>query len=252
MNPFKEFLNGFQAKTLENRTDVVSLIKADHRKVDKLFAQYVESKDSTEKENILKEIVSDLRVHAAAEESKVYPTLDREDHEGTNESLEEHHLIKILLEELTSNRMAEDKVDAKVRVLSEVVKHHVKEEETIYLPELQDSGADLEELGTSFISEKERLLGLPESGERIESTDDSDFMKVPDAVLEDEAVEVKRETAKKPPARKPAAKKEAVKKARVKKEPAKRVAAAKTIKAVKKDNTVKMPSAKPAKKKKAS
>ena len=241
MNPIREFLNGFEAMTLENKTDVVSLIKADHRKVDKLFCQYMASKDNAEKENILKEIVSDLRVHAAAEEAKVYPTLDREDHNGTNESLEEHHLIKILLEELTSNRMPEDKVDAKVKVLSEVVKHHVKEEESIYLPELADSGADLEELGESFTSEKERLLGLPEEGEKIESSSDEDFRKVPDAVLEDDAVEVK--PVRKAPARK----------APAKKAPAKKPAAIKKpIKAVKKDNTVKMPAAKASKKKKAS
>ena len=247
-------MNGFEAMTLENKTDVVSLIKADHRKVDKLFSQYMQSKDNTEKENILKEIVSDLRVHAAAEESQVYPALDREDHEGTNESLEEHHLIKILLEELTSNRMAEDKIDAKVKVLSEVVKHHVKEEESIYLPELQDSGANLEELGNSFVNEKERLLGMPEEGEKIECDDDGAFMKVPDAVLEDDCVEIKNTDIKNTTV----ARKAPVKKAPAKKAPAKKVAdnkvvaAKKPVKAVKKDNTVKMPAAKVSKKKKAS
>jgi len=157
MNPFKGLMNEVESIVLEGRTDVISLIKADHRKVDQLFKQYKEAQSKAEKKRVMLEIINDLKVHAAAEESKVYPTLDKEDHEGTNESFEEHHLIKILIEELAGMLDMDDKTDAKVKVLSEVVHHHVKEEESKYLPELKDSDADLEKMGASFTAEKERL-----------------------------------------------------------------------------------------------
>jgi len=157
MNPFKGLMNGVESIVLEGRTDVISLIKADHRKVDQLFKQYKDAETKAEKKRVMLEIINDLKVHAAAEESKVYPTLDKEDHNGTNESFEEHHLIKILIEELADMTDVNDKTDAKVKVLSEVVEHHVKEEESKYLPELKNSDADLEKMGASFTAEKERL-----------------------------------------------------------------------------------------------
>jgi hemerythrin superfamily protein len=273
MNPFKEFFNGMGAMNLEGRTDVISLIKADHRKVDELFKQYMDSSDDAEKESILQEIINDLRVHASAEETKVYPILDTEDHDGANESREEHHLIKILIEELSSNRLAEDKIDAKVKVLSEVVKHHVKEEETKYLPELKDSGADLDLLGENFTTEKERLMGEPDMvAAPVETTDESMFRRVPDAVLADDAREVKASAAKKAPLKKEPAKKVEAKKAPARKVTAKKVGsktadskkvAAKPLKKesakkepAKKLSAVKMPTAKkvtkPAARRKAS
>jgi hemerythrin superfamily protein len=161
MNPFKEFMNQVENKMLESRSDVISLIKADHRKVDQLFAEYVASDDNAEKEKIIMQVIDDLRVHAGAEEGKVYPVLDKQDHNGSNECLEEHHLIKILIEELSGMHQINDKVDAKMKVLSEVVKHHVNEEENKYLPELEKSGEDLDELGEEFMAEKERLQKEP-------------------------------------------------------------------------------------------
>jgi hemerythrin superfamily protein len=170
MNPFQKIWAVAETTLLESKSDVISLIKADHRKVDQLFERYVKSTDNHEKRSIVKKIINDLRIHAGAEEGKVYPVLDREDHCGTNESLEEHHLIKILIEELSLMRVMNDKVDAKMKVLSEVVKHHVQEEEFKYLPELKESDADLDELGETFTAEKLRLEKDPEKKPRKKSS----------------------------------------------------------------------------------
>jgi hemerythrin superfamily protein len=166
MNPIKEFFNEVETKVLAQGTDVISMIKSDHRKVDGLFQQYQSSSDETEKKELVKTICTELRVHAGAEETKVYPTLDQEDHNGANESLEEHHLIKILISELSGMGAVNDKMDAKMKVLSEIVKHHVHEEETKYLPELNDSGEDLDQMGEAFQAEKERLMNAPDQEEK--------------------------------------------------------------------------------------
>lgn len=189
MNPFQEIWAAAETKLLESKSDVISLIKADHRKVDQLFERYVKSTDSHEKRSIIKKIINDLRIHAGAEEGKVYPVIDKEDHGGVNESLEEHHLIKILIEELSLMRVMNEKVDAKMKVLSEVVKHHVQEEEFKYLPELKESDADLNELGDTFTAEKLRLEKEPQQKPRKKSA-----AKL--ASVKDDAV-VKKVTGKK-------------------------------------------------------
>ena len=258
MNPIKEFLNEVEAKVLELRTDVISLIKSDHRKVDLLFEQYIASEDRAEKDDILKSIIGDLKVHAAAEEAKVYPTLDNEDHAATNKALEEHHLIKILIEELCNRQLKDDKVDAKVKVLSEVFQLHAKEEEGKYLPELKESGADLEQLGEDFTSEKDRLMSIPAKTKKVKSAKKAPAVK---PIAEKKPV-AKKPVAKKPVAKKPVAVKPAAKKPVAKKPAAtkpvstklasKKPAFAKITAASKQSKTVKMPTSKAKPKRKAS
>jgi hemerythrin superfamily protein len=161
MNAVTKFIAELDEKTATAKGDVISLIKADHHKVDLLFAEYESSKKNADKKLLLEQIVNELNIHAAAEEKLVYPSLKESDEEGTNEAYEEHHVVEVLLAELMSVQDIDELVDAKVKVLSELVKHHVKEEEKTLLPEIKTSGADLAEMGSEFKAEKDRLKSSP-------------------------------------------------------------------------------------------
>jgi hemerythrin superfamily protein len=161
---YKEFEMSVKTKTEStsiSKTDVITLIKADHKKVSGLFEQYGSSKNNSEKKKLLEQIITELNLHTAAEEEMVYPTLGLGDSDGTNEAYEEHHIVELALQELMTVSTIDDYVDAKVKVLCELVKHHVKEEETKLLPELKKSGADLNEIGRAFQKDKARFQKKP-------------------------------------------------------------------------------------------
>lgn len=157
MNEIIKFLMELDESASRARGDIISLIKADHRKVDMLFAEYATSEKVANKRALLKKIVEELNVHSAAEEKLVYPNLKDADAAGTNEAFEEHHVIEGVLKELMDIEDIDELVDAKTKVLAELVKHHVKEEERKLLPEIKSTGVDLMTLGEKFQLEKNRL-----------------------------------------------------------------------------------------------
>lgn len=143
--------------------NVIDLLKKDHRKVEQLFKDFEKAEAKDEKLAILKEVITELNLHSAAEEKLVYSTLKDGEEEKVEEAFEEHHLAKFLLAELDQFDGSEENFDAKVKALSEVIKHHVKEEELDMLPKLRGSDTDLEELGREFLEEKEELRANPPS-----------------------------------------------------------------------------------------
>lgn len=139
--------------------DAVSLLKEDHRKVEELFKKFEETESKIERRSLLDEIITELTVHASLEEKFIYPLLFTEEMEDkTKEAFEEHHVVKLLLTELDSFSGGEDNIKAKVKVLSEMVKHHIKEEELDLLPKLKDQGVDTDELGATLKKEKKNFL----------------------------------------------------------------------------------------------
>lgn len=142
--------------TSEAGPNAIDLLKEDHKKVEGLFKQFEESSGKRQRGKLLEQILSELNAHATAEEKLVYPLLAQEG-DKTREAYEEHHVVKLLLVELAEYDGSEENVSAKVKVLSELVKHHVKEEEGELLPKLKESGVDLHELGRKIQSEKSRV-----------------------------------------------------------------------------------------------
>lgn len=137
---FEKVLSVIKDLVADNGTDAVSLLKADHRKVEGLFKRnYEKIEDNDDKRAILQQIIKELTVHTTVEESKVYPILEHKDVEGSNEAYEEHHLVKVILDELV-NDVASPLTDAKVKALSELVKHHVQEEELELLLRVAEYG----------------------------------------------------------------------------------------------------------------
>ena len=151
----------------------LELLEADHRKVEGLFEQYEQEKEGDEgtKRPIAERICGELTVHAQIEEEIFYPwlreNLSEEDMELVEEALVEHSTAKDLIAQLEGGEIDET-YDAKVKVLSEYIKHHVEEEEGEIFGKLGDLREELDELGQQMASRKAELLaemGLTEEGE---------------------------------------------------------------------------------------
>ena len=124
--------------------DAITLLKADHKSVERLFKQFEQAGDRAfvEKRRIVDRIIEELSVHASIEEQYFYPatraTVPKTE-DIALESLEEHHIVKWLLSELTDLDPSNERFDAKVTVLMENVRHHVEEEEGEYFPMVRES-----------------------------------------------------------------------------------------------------------------
>lgn len=136
--------------------DAIALLKTDHRKVEKLFKDFAEA-EGPEAEEMLETIILELALHTAIEEDLLYPALEDKIKDMIDESYEEHHLVKLAIAELADISADAPTCKAKVLVLSELVDHHVKEEEDDIFPELKKSGIDLQELAQQMTARKEQL-----------------------------------------------------------------------------------------------
>jgi hemerythrin superfamily protein len=120
--------------------NVITLLKNDHRTVEALFAQFEKAKDGRMKKRLVNEMIKELSKHAAVEEQIVYPAarkvLDEED--PVLEALEEHHVVKWTLSEIEKMSPDAERFDAKVKVLIDMVRHHVEEEEGELFPKLRE------------------------------------------------------------------------------------------------------------------
>ena len=119
----------------------------DHRKVNKLFGDFEKAKTSEEKAEIARTVCNELTVHATLEEELFYPAVREIDPEKFGDLLDEakveHATAKDLIAQIQSMGPDDELFDAKVTVLGEYVKHHVKEEEEELFPKLVAEKCDL-------------------------------------------------------------------------------------------------------------
>ncbi len=141
--------------------DAVAMLMADHRRVKEIFDSFKDL-DDEEKMAAMHKALVELALHAACEEKLVYPLLREEgesEKEEVDESVEEHHLMKVLMRELEMMSGVNDRLKAKFKVLGEIVQHHVEEEEHDMFPKLRSADdIDLHELGQKIAERKEELL----------------------------------------------------------------------------------------------
>lgn len=108
-------------------------LKQDHRRVEKLFAEYHSSEDEEAKSRLVRQICRELIIHTKLEEEIFYPAcreaLSKEDMLDEAQAQVEHDSAKVLILELLQGDADDPYRDAKVGVLAEQVKHHVGEEE---------------------------------------------------------------------------------------------------------------------------
>src|SRR5205814_9055392 len=108
---------------------------------------------------IVQKLVEELAKHSAIEEQIFYPAARDliDDEEVVLESLEEHHIVKWTLSELDGMDPADERFDAKVTVLKELVLHHAKEEAREMFPQVRRAltPADLRDIGEQLVKAKE-------------------------------------------------------------------------------------------------
>ena len=110
--------------------DAIALLKADHRKVEEIFAAFEKATSRTRKQALAREACLELKAHTVIEEEVFYPACRGQIEEDLlNEAYVEHDSAKLLINEIEAGGPEEDFYDAKVKVLSEMIEHHVEEEE---------------------------------------------------------------------------------------------------------------------------
>jgi len=140
--------------------DAIALLKADHEAVSQLFAEYEKTRSVPNKKALVAEICTALSVHAQIEEEIFYPAVKTalKDKLLVPEATVEHTSVKDLIAQLEGVEPDGEMYDAKVKVLSEYVKHHVREEQNEMFPKVKASSLDMVELGARMAARKDDLL----------------------------------------------------------------------------------------------
>ncbi|HEY1613850.1 MAG TPA: hemerythrin domain-containing protein [Rhizomicrobium sp.] len=152
-------------------TDAIALLKADHRKVETLFEQYAGTRSKDRKKSLAQKICMELTVHTRIEEDIFYPACKGQiEDDMWHEAYVEHDGAKVMIAEIETGNPGDEFYDAKVKVLSEMIKHHVKEEEKRaegMFAQARAAGLDTDALGAQLAAEKKKLAadykasGLP-------------------------------------------------------------------------------------------
>jgi hemerythrin superfamily protein len=147
---------------MPNHVDAVALLEADHRKVEALFAEFEAAKGAAKKQALVEQICTELSGHTVIEEEIFYPACQGKVEEDLlNEGYVEHDGSKVLIAELIASSPDEEFYDAKVKVLSEQIEHHVHEEEKRsdgIFSQARAAGLDMNELGDRMKARKDAVL----------------------------------------------------------------------------------------------
>ena len=148
-----------------DKMNALDLLQRDHDEVDRLFKHYEEIKhgaEAAEKERLVAEICDALSVHAQIEEAIFYPAArsaldENEGKDLLDEAAVEHQTLKDIIGRLEMAPTSDPLYDAGVKVLSEYVKHHVREEEKELFPKLKSTDMDMDAVGQQLAERKLRL-----------------------------------------------------------------------------------------------
>ena len=142
--------------------DAITLLTEDHENVKSMFEQYegLGERAHASKKKLATQICTELTKHATAEEEIFYPAVraagkDKED--MVDEATVEHASAKDLIAQILEMEPTEELFDAKVKVLSELIEHHVQEEEGEMFPKARDAGLDLDMLGQQIAERKAQI-----------------------------------------------------------------------------------------------
>jgi hemerythrin superfamily protein len=149
--------------------DAIRLLKQDHREVERLVQEFEKAR-SPRKAQIADEICRMLTVHATIEEEIFYPAAREalKDEDLVEEAEVEHQSAKDLIAQIQGSQPSDDRFEARVKVLGEYVKHHVREEEKEMFPQLQGRKIDLQALGEQLMQRKQQLMDMTEGSEMMD------------------------------------------------------------------------------------
>ncbi len=138
--------------------DAIALLKADHREAEKLFKAFEKASD-TDRVAIAQQVCQALIVHTTIEEEIYYPAVKpKVEDDMVNEAVVEHASAKDLIAQIMAMDGSEELYAAKVTVLSELIGHHVEEEEEEMFPQSKKAGVDLKALGAQLAARKAELM----------------------------------------------------------------------------------------------
>jgi hemerythrin superfamily protein len=141
--------------------DAITLLTEDHEQVKSMFEQYEELGDRAfaSKQKLALKICTELTKHATAEEEIFYTAVRAatKDDDMLDEAIVEHGSAKELIAQIISMEPTEDLYDAKVKVLGELIDHHVKEEEGEMFPKARKAKLDLMALGEAIAARKQQI-----------------------------------------------------------------------------------------------
>jgi hemerythrin superfamily protein len=155
---------GTQSNAMAAGQDAIALLIADHREVSEMFEQFEQLGDraTTSKEKLKDKICKALIAHTTIEEEIFYPAVRaakvEEGEDMVDEAIVEHAAAKDLIKQLQEMQPDDELYDAKVKVLSEQIEHHVKEEEKEMFPKARKAGLDLLALGQEMALRKQELM----------------------------------------------------------------------------------------------
>lgn len=169
--------NGTKSKSQSStKSNILSRLRSDHREVASLFEAIdkTTARASRKRQDLFAELDTALSIHAEFEEMQVYPliTARKSDKDLGLEALEEHAQMKRLLAELRELDPQHERWMAKITVLKEDVRHHVKEEEGELFPALRKaaSAAELVRLAEAYTTYRDHAVDNP----ALERTDHED------------------------------------------------------------------------------
>ena len=161
-------------------TDAITLLKADHKEIRRLFADFEKAGDGAEKtkQRLVDKIIELLTVHTYIENEVMYPRvrdLVPELNDDIDESYEEHHVADVLCMELSAMSAQEESFDANATVLIENVTHHIEEEEQEWFPKVRAglSRKQLQEIGAHLLDLKESAPKKPSQPSALKKTVDA-------------------------------------------------------------------------------
>ena len=140
--------------------DVITMIKTDHREVERMFS--LMRQDDSSHPLVLPLAVAVVTAHSRAEEDHVYPVVAREagERDQARHSTEEHQQAEQLGQQLLSMDPQGEGFGARLETFMRAVLHHAQEEESEILPALASAvGQDrLRELGQAFAARRAQEL----------------------------------------------------------------------------------------------
>lgn len=144
------------------KTDALAMLKADHDKVKKMFKEFekLESDETEEKAQLVKQACTELKIHTRLENEIVYPAVREaiEDDDLMDEALVEHQAAEELISQLEQMEPGDEMYDAKFTVLGEYVNHHITEEQKEMFPKARKAKIDLAALGEQMMARKQELM----------------------------------------------------------------------------------------------
>jgi hypothetical protein len=152
----------------EQFTDAIALLKHDHREVEDLFEKFEKASGSERKWKLAQQICNELKIHTVIEEDIFYPACESAVEEDLyKEAFVEHDGAKVLINDIMETGGEGEFFEAKIKVLSEEIEHHVKEEEKPgegFFAQARKGDVDMVALRDQLMARKEELMAQAENG----------------------------------------------------------------------------------------